>query len=470
MLFRSISASAKSFVAQNDLLGDRFYDALLGSEGSSFGAALDIAKAQVLSAHSSWVDAALTMQLLGDPAQKLALPSAPDYAVLALDLHAEPVRGHSTVEVSAQLTNYGRLGDDSLRVELLLYDDSGDPPDTLQRVVEPPFGGERTLSFAWPVGARRGPVRLELLVDSARSVAEIDENNNALSRSVDVLAPLMAMPIFPADNAATDAADASLEAIVPADGSPYFCEFELATAADFADATRSPLIEPSQHLAAYRPTLNDGATYFWRVRLHADGVPGPWSAMRSLNATAGPRWRQRGTQLSLNADASFALRSDGLGLSSQPLPLRPDSTTREDGFTVRDHAGSGIVVTDGTWLYAKRWYNDDSTVYPGSDYFTRIGTGLNDTFRTGNFGTFGDSTTAGISATYHSDGYIYNESGKAFELERLSLATGALDTVAVPDGLLEWKFGRVEDGHSLITSDGQYIYNVAMSKIGRAHV
>jgi hypothetical protein len=128
-----------------------------------------------------------------------------------------------------------------------------------------------------------------------------------------------------------------------------------------------------------------------------------------------------------------------------------------------------VLVTDGIWLYAKRWYNDASTIYPGSDYFTRIGTGLNDTFKSGNFGVLGDSTTAGISATYHSDGYIYNESGRAFELERLSVATGVLDTVVVPDGLLEWKYGYIEDGHSLITSDGTLIYNVAMSTEQGAH-
>ena len=213
----------------------------------------------------------------------------------------------------------------------------------------------------------------------------------------------------------------------------------------------------------YEPVWEDDATYFWRVRLYADATPGIWSSTRSLRTANGPVWSQRTVQLLHSAGTQFELRDDALSLSSKPLPLRPDSTTREDGFTVRDHAGSGIVVTDGTWLYAKRWYNDDSTIYPGNDYFTRIGTGLNDTFRSGNFGAVGDSTTAGISATYHSDGYIYNESGKAYELERLSLQTGTLDTVSVPDGLLEWKFGRVEDGHSLITSDGTYVYNVSMS-------
>ncbi|MEE2628894.1 MAG: hypothetical protein VX670_10445, partial [Candidatus Latescibacterota bacterium] len=178
----------------------------------------------------------------------------------------------------------------------------------------------------------------------------------------------------------------------------------------------------------------------------------------------GSTWHQRDAQLLTGTVEDLAADPAGqLAPSSRSLPLRPSEDTREDGFTVRDLQGSGVVVSDGTYLYAKRWYNDDSTIYPGIDFFTRIGTGLNDTFRSGNFGVLADSTTAGISATYHRDGHIYNESGKAFEIERIRASDGVLDTVAVPDGLLEWKYGRVTDGHSLITSDGTHIYNVAMS-------
>lgn len=219
-------------------------------------------------------------------------------------------------------------------------------------------------------------------------------------------------------------------------------------------------------LAAYEPSdLTEGQAYFWRVRLHTDQAAGPWSATRSFRiGEAGPTWSQRGAQLP--SGAVDDLEPDGEGnliLSTRSLPLRPSEATREDGFTVRGVQGSGVLVSDGTYLYAKRWYNDDSTLYPGIDYFTRIGTGLNDTFRSGNFGVLADSTTAGISATYHSDGYIYNDSGKAFEIERIRTTDGVLDTVAVPEGLLEWKYGRVENGHSLMTSDGTHIFNVSMS-------
>lgn len=457
-----ISASAKSFVAQNNLLSDRLYAQLFAADSQAFGPALNAAKTEVLAAHSSWIDAVLTMQLVGDPAQKLALLSAPDYAALRFDLEAEAVRGHSTVPVDVTLANYGRLSADSLHVEILAFGETGEP-DTLLSAVEPPFAGERTLSLHWPVGSRRGPHRLELRLDGDDILVELDEGNNVLDVEVDILEPLLATPIFPARAAALAAEDVVLEAVVPIDGNSYFCQFVLATTADFENAELSPLVETKNGLATYRPTLVDGSAYFWRVRLHSGIAAGPWSAARSFYSAPGSAWSQRGVQLLAEAKSDFELRDSGLALSSLPSPLRPDSTRREDGFTVRDHLGSGVVVTDGTWLYAKRWYNDASTLYPGSDYFTRIGTGLNDTFRSGNFGAFGDSTSAGISATYHSDGYIYNESGKAFEIERLSIASGALDTVEVSAGLLEWKFGRVENGHSLITSDGTYIYNVSMS-------
>ncbi len=457
-----ISASAKSFVAQNNLLSDRLYAQLFSPAGQAFGPALDAAKTQVLAAHSSWVDAVLTMQLIGDPAQKLALPSAPDYAALSFVIGVDSVRGHATVPLEVALANYGALGADSVRVEILAFGAAG-VPDTLLSVLEPPFANRRALSLSWPVGTRRGPYRLELRIDGEGALVELDENNNALAIEVEILEPLLATPIFPAQAAAIDAATAVLEAAVPIDGRSYFCQFALASTADFSDAQLSPLLEPQGGLAAYQPTITDRRIYFWRARLHSGHTPGPWSAPRSFYSAPSAVWSQRGRQLLAAAAGDFELRGAALALSSQPSPLRPDSTRREDGFTVRGHAGSAVVVTDGKWLYAKRWYNDASTVYPGSDYFTRIGTGLNDTFKSGNFGTFGDSTSAGISATYHSDGYIYNESGKAFEIERLSMASGSLDTVEVPAGLLEWKLGRVEDGHSLITSDGTYIYNVAMS-------
>ena len=128
------------------------------------------------------------------------------------------------------------------------------------------------------------------------------------------------------------------------------------------------------------------------------------------------------------------------------------------------------MATDGEYLYAKRWFNDPSTRYAGSDFFARIGTGFGGTERGRFYGFLPDSTSGGIAATGHSDGYLYCDAGRTFELERLDPRTGRLDTVRVPDGLVDWKTGRVVEEpapgqviHALITSDGRYVYNVSMS-------
>ena len=147
---------------------------------------------QVLAAHPSWVDAALTMQLLGDPAQRLALPAAPDYAAQTIALDADPLQGNSTVEVHATLANYGRTSGDSVLVELLAYPEGEALPDTLQSILEPPFSGERTLSFNWSTGARRGPWRLVLRLDSDDMLSESNEDNNALVQDVEIRASRIA--------------------------------------------------------------------------------------------------------------------------------------------------------------------------------------------------------------------------------------------------------------------------------------
>ena len=461
-----ISASAQSFISQNDLLGQHLYGQFFDERTLAFGPALNAAKVQVLAAHSSWTASALTMQLFGDPAQELALPRLPDYQPLELAAGEELVSG-SIVPVAAVLANNSRATQDSLTVLVAARGEATE--DTLYFERLAPFAGSHRLSFDWHIGERRGEHLLELVVDPDDLLAELDEGNNSAAVAVDILSPLGPELLFPPAGAVLPAAAASFEAVIEEQGGQV--EFQLSTS-DFVagSSTMSPAVDAVDGLAVFAPTLPEG-TWFWRARAMDGSSAGPWSATRSLwlgdEAAALPgeqqRWRQNAVQMAGGGLESLELDGELLRVTRSSTPLRPGSATREDGYTVRDLEGAGVLVTDGTYLYAKRWYNDSSTIYPGTDFFTRIGTGLNGTVRTRNYGTFGDSTTGGISATFHSDGYIYSESSRAFELERISLATGRLDTVAVPDGLLEWKSGKVEDGHSLITSDGELVYNVAMS-------
>ena len=465
-----ISATEKSRPSQNNLLSEQIFEQIFEREILTFGPVLNTAKMRVLAAHPGWEDVVLTMQLFGDPAQDLALPLGADYTPLDLRVDADEVFGDATLQVDATLRNNSRLTPDSLDVIVLGYTEGAAVAETLFTSSLAPFAGRRSLSFAWSVGQRRGPYRLELLLDPDDRIAEDDDDNNHLGLHLNILEPLLPDLVFPPSAALVSPPDLQLEALVPPDGGPFFCEFALCADLNFdsEEVQLSSPVSAEDGLAVYHPqALDEERPYFWRARLRTSGAVGPWSASRSFKVSTSfgsGIWHQEGTQLLETAGDDVELDSTGrLHLSSALLPFRPSSATREDGFTVRDLDGAGVLATDGTYVYAKRWYNDASTVYPGVDRFTRVGSGFNDIHRSGNFGLLADSTSGGISATYHSDGYIYSESGRAFELERISAATGRLDTVAVPDGLLEWKYGRVEDGHSLITSDGRYLYNVSMS-------
>ncbi len=163
-----ISATALSRTAQNRLLSDQLYSQLFAENRLRFGPVLDAAKARVLAAHSSYRDVVETMQLIGDPAQELALPPGADYAAVDLAVHGGSVTTGATVTLIGRVRNNTRLGADSLTVALF-GEAPGAAPDTLWLQRRGPFAGSDSLRFDWAVGDRRGPYRLSLVIDAARS-------------------------------------------------------------------------------------------------------------------------------------------------------------------------------------------------------------------------------------------------------------------------------------------------------------
>ena len=471
-----ISASAQSFVAQHELLADRLFNQFFRPGGTlEFGPALDIAKVQMLAAHPSFEEALYTMQLQGDPAQKLALPKDPDYEALDLRLDQAEVFSGDTLRVEALLRNNTRLGGDSVQVALLVRSLQEEAqPETLIYRQEAPFAGTLTLAAGWVADAVAGPYELELQVDAAGQVGETDEGNNQHQQVVGVRSPVIPRLLYPLSGAVLPAEGLALEALLPLGDGPLDCEFALSTDLMFADtATLVAGGSMAQGKAEYQPQgLQAGQGYFWRARVRSGGGLGPWSEPRSFWVEAGgemPRWRQRGVQFLAGEGLDLERLGQGMVLSTATRPLHPAAETREAGVAVAGLEGAGVVCSDGTYLYVKRWFNDKSTEYPGTDYFTRVGSGFNGTEFGRVYGVLADSTTGGISATWHRDGFIYSEMGDPYSLERISTATGRKDTVEVREGLIEWRSGQIFDGHFLITSDGQYIYNVSMSSEAGRH-
>lgn len=479
-----ISATALSRTAQNRLLSDHLYSQLFAEDRLRFGPVLDAAKARVLAAHSSYRDVVETMQLIGDPAQELALPPGADYAAVDLAVLGGRVTTGATVTLTGRVRNNTRLGPDSLTVALL-GEAPGADPDTLWVQRRGPFAGGDSLRVDWAVGDRRGPYLLSLIVDANDQVEEADESDNRFDLSLHILDARAASPLYPPDGGLAPAA--ALRALTPVDASGesagLACEFALSTEPGFPDSATawSGPVPARQGLAEHAFDALDalpGSPIHWRVRLVDGAVTGPWSAVRTFALEPSPPgaadglWRSRGPQLLAHgeSDGDLAAEGEAVAVSSRRPAFRPMAATREDGFTVGELDGAGIVATDGEYLYAKRWFNDPSTTYAGSDFFARIGTGFGGTERGQLYGFLPDSTSGGIAATCHSDGYLYCDAGQTFQLERMDPRTGRLDTVRVPDGLVDWKTGQVVEEpapgqviHALITSDGRYVYNVSMS-------
>lgn len=472
-----VTATAQSRPGQNALLGDFMFSQFFTESKLQFGPVLDRAKIRTLAANPSFDESALTMQLFGDPAQSLALPRLPDYEAAALTVSPEPLHGETVARVDVTVRNLARSTADSVQVLLRawpLSETATAVPETLLTRALHGFPGKRELSIDWATGDRRGEYELEFVIDPDAVLREERTDNNRMVARVDILEPLMPVLIAPAAGAIIDAAPPLLMAAVPYEGGPYRCDMRVSPYPGLPPEDTMTLsalpaegglcqwpLEPIDiHVPEHR------RPYFWQARLRTDAAVGSWSAAHTFRVDPfgdGMTWSQTGLQWHASMNDSLALIDDTMRLTPVTGSLRPGEATREDGFPGSGLTGAGVVCTDGVYLYVKRWYFDDSTIYPGTDYFTRIGTGYGGTVAGRNYGVLADSTSGGIAATYHGDGFIYSESGRTYELERIHPQTGVLDTVQVPAGLLEIRSGQLRDGPSMITSDGRLIYNVSMS-------
>jgi len=103
----------------------------------------------------------------------------------------------------------------------------------------------------------------------------------------------------------------------------------------------------------------------------------------------------------------------------------PTTGNMAGGFTCGGIGGAGVLATDGSYLYAKRWSS-----YPGDDYVRRCGVGLNGTSAGTYYGRISnDATVNSLTAFYHSDGYYYSGgAGDAYHIQRVRVTQAARES------------------------------------------
>ena len=218
------------------------------------------------------------------------------------------------------------------------------------------------------------------------------------------------------------------------------------------------------------PSLAFNQTYYWRARATDGFSYGNWMDTASFAITSSGEWSQTDwsggdgqaiwstTDKYLGADKADDTAEGYLALEVATSP-EPKASTRELTFAAENSEAVGVLACDGKYLYGKSW-----ATYDGNDRIVaKIGTGYNGTTRGVDYGDVA-TVSYSLAMTYHSDDYLYNgvATGAGYDLQRINISTGALDTVNVPDGLMNRSNAVVQNTQqAMITSDGRYIYNVA---------
>ncbi len=471
-----ISASTLAAVIVNDFLNDRLFAAFFRDGVSQFGAGLAVAKAALDTRFPNLETLTLGMHLFGDPAQALAILPNPDFSLDPGSLNVERT-DHLTVEdsvrIAIRIENIGIAPRTGPEVFLLDRNLDRGNVDTLFAGVFPPFGQSDSTAVMWRLAGRAGRHLLSLTVDPDDEIPELDEANNSVEVELDVVGSLLAVPTMPRQSQVVPASGVLL-AVRPGMGvQEVHGEFEVSDspAFDGPGLIRSGPVAGGAGLVLWKLQEVAPGTYFWRSRLRDGEEFGAWSATMEFTARPNPPalevvWTQRAANaLRRGAATDVRLAEGAISRVVDPPPVRLNADTREEAFAAEGVRGTGVLCTDGAYLYVNRFYSP-TAVYPGTDIFERIGTGFRGTRAGQNHGTLSDTAVRGVSATYHSDGFIYADDGRGRELVRIAPATGVVDRVRVPEGLMDFRTGFVSRGHSLITSDGEYIYNLAAAVDG----
>jgi len=466
------SASSLAFVFSNAQLNDAMIRRIFEDDMHQFGQSLMQAKIDLLTSFPGLERSAFAMNLLGDPAQALALPTGPDYAISDADvvvLAEEPLVAEDTLLVRVRLKNQGIVGPDNVPVILTDVDVDRGTIDTLFVASLTPFGHADSVTVSWPVRGRAGAHRLVFEVDSENRVAEWDETNNRAEVDLELFGALTAVVTVPVDGQAMVPGSVRFgirAGVTTASGLAGSFEISETGLFDGAGMIRSGQVNGDDGFVLWEPSGLTEGTYTWRARLSDGGELGPWTDPQTLTVTSasaprGVRWQQNGAQaFAGEAEDVEVVDGDRLSRVDEPPPMRFTAETRIDLFPATNVEGTAVLATDGTHLFVKGFYSDPR-IYPGNDLFRRVGSGFGGTMQGEDLGNLADVPAPGISAAFHGDGYLYAEHGDHEALTRISAATGAVDTVSVPDGLLEVDTGLMIDGRFLITSDGALVYNVA---------
>ncbi|MFN3693966.1 MAG: C25 family cysteine peptidase, partial [Ignavibacterium sp.] len=413
--------------------------------------------------------------LLGEPLLKLAFPEHPDFSVKSnsITVSKENPLVNDTLIVSLALQNLGsKYNSDSLIVEL--FASSADTAYRIDSTKITNFAVADTIRFIW-IPNLSGLYNLRVEVNVKNSIPEMDMSDNIASNSFVIFNIGEPNVIKPIDGFVSSASNIKfyLADIGEQIGLDIRYEIEIDTTSYFTNPIQSTgLISPTEGLAIWTSPQLPSGYYFWRARTFDGQNYSPWSKPRKfsiLNQTLNGYYIS-GKHLKNVENYNLLLNQSGGGvvLNTEIQPPRPANNTLLKSFVINpalpDSIKLNTITTDGTYIYvATNWYFAiGNNPYKYSRIY-KIGTGNNGTVEGEFYGPFSDFFgRIDLQIFYHSDGNIYVATGDPHYLKRINTITEEIDSVFIPDGLLERESATVDSGAFLVNSDGTYIYNITV--------
>lgn len=413
--------------------------------------------------------------LLGEPLLKLAFPEKPDFVIKSnsISISKDNPLINDTLIVSLIVQNLGsKYNSDSLIVELF-----ASSPDTSYRIDStkiPNFAVADTVRFTW-IPNLSGLYNLRAEVNINNPIPEMDGSDNIASNSFVVYNIGEPNVIKPIDGFASSSNNVKfyLADIGEKIGLDIKYEIQIDTSANFTNPIHSSgLIITSEGLATWiSPQLPSGY-YFWRARTFDGQNYSPWSKPRKFSVLNQEHngYYLSGKHLKNIEGYNLLLNQSGTAivLNTELQPPRPANNTFLNSFVINpalpDSIHLNTITTDGTYLYiATNWYFSLGNNPYNYSRIYKIGTGKNGTTEGTFYGPFSDFFgRIDLQIFYHSDGNIYVATGNPHYLQRINTTTEHIDSVFIPDGLLERESARVDSGSFLLNSDGTYVYNITI--------
>ncbi|MBK7868052.1 MAG: hypothetical protein IPJ75_14350 [Ignavibacteriales bacterium] len=413
---------------------------------------------------------------LGEPGLEIVLPKKPDFVLENSDLKfltTNPLVD-DTVKIKLNMSNFGIRTNDSVTVTLRFSSQDTSGIVASKRI--PGFGNSDSTDFVW-IPKKSGLITITAEINDDNRVPEDDHSDNIASNVIAVFNISEPSLISPEDGfTALQTPEIKISDIGYYINRNFSYQVEFDTSFSFV----SPLVNSGNltgidGLLSYKNTTLNPGRFFWRARIIDGNNLGRWSSTRTFNTVDPPveGFTYSGTQLRLfeTENVYFSNQFNGLILNTSlniPKPQLSRLKYKIDLTSVSelDTIALNCFTGDGTYYYlAEYWFSAYQNNPEGKSEIHIVGTGNNGTTRGEYYGVvpnFYEQIRLQITAIKDK---IYIPQESPAYLLRLSPSTGEMDTVMIPDSLIDLETATARNGKFLISSSGSKLYNLAIKNL-----